>query len=83
MLTRERWETVTRWELSMMAVGLFLGVRTDSLQAVLKALRNELTRHTFQTVYDPKMLMERLRHELNKVKEDQKRVKALEAMTVG
>lgn len=83
MLTRERWEKVTQWELSMMAIGLLLGARNDSLQAILRTLRAELTRHAFQTVYDPKVLMAKLQRELNKVKEDRERIKALESMTVG
>lgn len=82
MLTRERWEKVSQWELSMMAIGLFLGSRSDALQAILKTLRDELTRHAFQTVYDPKVVMVKLQRELNKVKEDRERIRALEAMTV-
>lgn len=82
VLTRERWNKIAEWELSLTAIALFLGTPGDSAMAATSVLRKEMTDRIFHRIYEAPHLMWQLQRRLDATKKDLDLLKRLEEMTV-
>jgi hypothetical protein len=83
MLARERWKELITWETTLMADGLFHGIKVNRVREVITPLRSDMMRHLFHTMYDTKDYVQRLQQRIMLAQQEQLRLKRLNTMTVG
>jgi hypothetical protein len=83
MLRRERQTEVFRWELSMVAIALFLGTPGDAATRATSFLRKELEDRVFQQSYDAPNLLGKLQAQLEHARKDIDLLKKVDALSQG
>jgi hypothetical protein len=82
MLARERWKELLTWETTLMAEGLFHGVKINLVREVITPLRSDMIKHIFHTLYDTKGYVQMLQQKLVEARQEQLQLRRLSTMTV-
>lgn len=82
-LHRDQQTTLYQWELEMVARGVFAGGKPKEVQATVTKMSESLRARMSGEVYSFRHLAARLRAELGTLRDAQKRLKKIDAMTVG
>jgi hypothetical protein len=83
MLLRERQTSVAQWELTMVAIALFLGTPGESAAQATSFLRKELEDRVFQRAYDAPNLLGKLQARLDHARKDLDLLKKVDALSQG
>jgi len=80
LLQRERLAEVKKWEVSLQAIGAFLGLSGKDVQGVVTQLRSRLLEELFHLGYDMKRLQEKMTQRIDNLRAQREQMEKVNRM---